>query len=55
LKEESAKAAAAEITAAGGTAIGIAANVLEKESLEAARAIVEEKFGICDILINGAG
>ena len=55
LKEESAKAAADEINAAGGTAIGIAANVLEKESLEAARAVVEEKFGVCDILINGAG
>lgn len=55
LKEESAKAAADEINAAGGTAIGISANVLEKESLEAARAIVEEKFGVCDILINGAG
>ena len=55
LKEESAKAAADEINAAGGTAIGFSANVLEKESLEAARAIVEEKFGVCDILINGAG
>ena len=55
LKEESAKAAADEINAAGGTAIGIAANVLEKESLESARAVVEEKFGVCDILINGAG
>ena len=55
LKEESAKAAADEITADGGTAIGIAANVLDKESLEAARLIVEEKLGICDILVNGAG
>ncbi|MCK5843110.1 MAG: SDR family oxidoreductase, partial [Victivallales bacterium] len=34
---------------------GVAANVLEKESLEEAAKIVTEKFGACDILLNGAG
>ena len=35
--------------------IAIAANVLEKDNLEAARLFVNEKLGTCDILINGAG
>ena len=55
LNESAAQAVADEITAAGGTAIGVACNVLDKESLQAARTIVNEKFGTCDILINGAG
>jgi NAD(P)-dependent dehydrogenase (short-subunit alcohol dehydrogenase family) len=55
LREESAKAVADKINRDGGTAIGVAANVLERESLEAARRLVTEKFGVCDILINGAG
>ena len=37
LKKESADKIANEINAAGGKAIGVAANVLEKESLEAAK------------------
>lgn len=52
---ESAERVADEIKAEGGTAIGLAANVLFKESMEAAREIVNEKLGTCDILINGAG
>ncbi len=44
-----------EIVADGGKAIAVAANCLEKESLDAACATVEEKLGVCDILINGAG
>lgn len=36
-------------------AIGVAANVLDKSSLENAKKIVIEKFGKIDILINGAG
>ena len=44
-----------EIVAAGGTAIAVKANCLEKASLEEARAEVNEKLGPCDILINGAG
>jgi len=55
LRQESADAVAAEITAAGGKAIGVACNVLEQEALETAAAIVEEKLGKIDILINGAG
>ncbi len=55
LREENAKKAADAINAAGGTAIGVAANVLERESLQNAEKVVAEKFGKCDILINGAG
>ena len=46
---------AKEIIAEGGTAIAVKANCLEKASLEEAKRIVDEKLGICDILINGAG
>lgn len=35
--------------------IGVAANVLDKESLEKAKAEINEKLGPIDILINGAG
>ena len=55
LRLEAAEKAAAEITAKGGTAIGIACNVLERPSLEAAREKLHAVFGPCDILINGAG
>ena len=55
LKQESAQKVADKINAAGGKAIGLAANVLEKESLLAAHEEVKAKFGPCDILINGAG
>lgn len=55
LREESANAVADEIKAEGFEAIGVACNVLEKESLENARRIINEKIGTCDILINGAG
>jgi len=44
-----------EIRGQGGTAVAVACNVLEKGSLEAARAEVLGKFGRVDILINGAG
>ena len=55
LRLEAAQKVADEINAAGGKAIGVAANVLEKESLIAAKAEVDKAFGGCDILINGAG
>ena len=55
LREEAANAIADEIKAEGFEAIGVACNVLEKESLENARAYINEKIGTCDILINGAG
>lgn len=39
----------------GGIAIGVVADVLNKESLEKAHIEILEKLGPCDILINGAG
>ncbi len=44
-----------EITKDGGIAIAVEANCLKTDSLEAAHAVVLEKLGKCDILINGAG
>lgn len=55
LTEDRAKAVADQINQEGGIAIGISGNVLEYESMKNARNIVFEKFGSCDILINGAG
>ncbi len=37
------------------TIIGVKANVLDKESLEAAKVVINEKLGPIDLLINGAG
>ena len=55
LRLEAAEAVAEEIRAEGGVAIGVAANVLQRESMEEARKLIEEKLGTCDILLNGAG
>lgn len=55
LNEAAAQKVADEITAAGGEAIAVPCNVLEPESMEAARKVVNEKLGTCDILLNGAG
>ncbi len=55
LREEAAQVVVDEIKAAGGTAIAVGCNVLEAESLEAAKAKVNAELGTCDILINGAG
>lgn len=55
LNEAAAQKVADEITENGGTAIAVGCNVLEKESMEKAREIVNEKLGTCDILLNGAG
>lgn len=46
---------AEEVVANGKIAIGVEANVLDKSSLKKAHKVVLEKFGPCDILINGAG
>ena len=55
LRQEAAQKVADEINAAGGEAIGVAANVLELESLKEAHETVLNKLGKCDILLNGAG
>ncbi len=55
LNGEQAKKVAEKINAEGGKAIGIETNVLQKESIEAAREEVLKTFGKCDILLNGAG
>ena len=46
---------AAEVRQNGGVAIGVAADVVDKESLRAAHDVILEKLGPVDILINGAG
>jgi NAD(P)-dependent dehydrogenase (short-subunit alcohol dehydrogenase family) len=55
LNEAAAQKVADEIVADGGVAIAVGCNVLEKESMEKAREIINEKLGTCDILLNGAG
>lgn len=55
LKKEAADKIANEINSAGGKALGVMANVLEKPSLERAKKEINAKWGPCDILINGAG
>lgn len=55
LRAEAAQKVADEIIKEGGQAIGVAANVLEKDSLIAAKKIINEKLGTCDVLVNGAG
>lgn len=55
LNKKAADAVAEEIKAAGGIAVGVETNVLDVESIKKARNEVNEKFGLCDILINGAG
>ena len=51
LRLDAAEKVAEEIRAEGGTAIGVSANVLERDSLEAAKKEITEKLGTCDILI----
>ena len=51
----SAQQIADEINTAGGQAIAVAANVLDRASLEKARDAVVAAYGHIDILINGAG
>ncbi len=55
LKKEAADALAQQINEDGGVAIGVAANVLKKEDLIAAKKKVNDQLGPCDVLINGAG
>ena len=55
LNGEAAQLVADEITKDGGTSMGISANVLDKESLNRAKDLINDKFGSVDILLNGAG
>ncbi len=55
LRKEAAEDLASKIIKKGGTAIGIEANVIELKSLLKAEVILKKEFGLCNILINGAG
>ena len=55
LRKEAADKVAEEITAKGFIAMGVACNVLERPSIEAAYEEIKAAYGPCDILINGAG
>jgi len=55
LIEISAAKVAKEIRSAGGTALAVQCNVLEKASIEQAKDKVLAEFGRIDALINGAG
>ena len=55
LRMEAADSVVARIKANGGTAIGVEANVLEKDNLIRAKKKINNTFGKIDILINGAG
>lgn len=55
LNKAAADAVAEQINQTGGTAIGVGCNVLETESLQAARKVINETLGPCDLLLNGAG
>ena len=55
LGQEACDNKAKEINEKGGIAIGIDANVLDKESLKKAHEIINKELGPVDILINGAG
>lgn len=55
LLEDAANKVAGEIKSEGGSAIAVKCNILEKDTLEAAREKVVAELGKPDILINGAG
>jgi len=55
LDEANAQAAAKEIAAGGGRAIGLAADVADRGAVEAAYAAVREQLGPIDIVVTSAG
>jgi len=56
INEELAQKVAAELALEfNAEIIGVKANVLDKESLESAKLVINEKLGKIDMLINGAG
>ena len=52
---EKVEALAAEIRTEGGEALGLCADVTDKEGLLAADALLKSTWGPCEILVNGAG
>ena len=52
---EKAQKVADAINAAGGIAIAVPCDVLDKAAVEQAAILIKEKLGPCDILINSAG
>jgi NAD(P)-dependent dehydrogenase (short-subunit alcohol dehydrogenase family) len=54
-REDPALAVAATIRSAGGEAIGVAADVLDRTALERASETITATLGPVDILVNGAG
>ncbi len=55
LRQDASDKIAGAIIDAGGKAVGVACDVLDKTSLSSAREVIEKKLGPVDILINGAG
>ena len=55
LDADAAKTAAEEITAAGGTAIAVAANVADRQQVGSAFDQIRNAFGGVDVLYNNAG
>lgn len=52
---EKGEALAKEIEAAGGIALAVSVDVCDKDSLVEAHKVINEKLGLADILLNGAG
>jgi NAD(P)-dependent dehydrogenase (short-subunit alcohol dehydrogenase family) len=52
VREELASAAADEIVAAGGQALGLAADLSDEDEVERVFAAVDERFGRVDVLVN---
>lgn len=55
LNKDAAQKVADEIVADGGVAKAYAVNCLEKDSMTAAKELINKELGLTDILINGAG
>ena len=55
LRKEAAQAVADEIVACGGVAIAVGMNVLDADSVRAARDEIVSSLGDVDLLLNGAG
>ncbi|HZK21929.1 MAG TPA: SDR family oxidoreductase [Oscillospiraceae bacterium] len=55
LNLKAAEVAADEINKTGKTALAVQCDVLDAESLAAARTVINDTLGTCDLLINGAG